>query len=513
MIVRKAKSRKMPTRYSWYVKGFSEDTLDLLKKHKPFAAYHKDTQEYECTQDVFSRITGETVVQRIDETIYDDKEGFVRETEGRFGYQDDAVKFSLSRMNIFVNFPQGMGKSYTTMKMIKANDLHKVLIVCGQSNLQEEWIKDAKKHGLADELGFSIVGEDTGAGNVKKAKWLEEHNTEHGVHLINIEALRSVDIVEKINAVRYDAIVVDEVQSAKGWKAEQTKGLHEIVRHPDQMRIALSGTPVLNNPLEFFSMLKYFNMLEDTARTTFERYYGEWSFDYWGHYICKGYKNLDELFELVKPILCYVSKDELGLPEKRRKKVNLPFAASDRYRELEKAYRMTTARLKKAGFKNKPEIRAEMQYLSSTAPSKLEYLLQFPADQKLLVFSQYTKVLDYYQEQLAAKGRKVLYYHGALSMKERLQILSDWHAGKADILLLSIMTARYGLNLIEATDTIFLEPPTSMAILEQAEDRAHRIGQTKPVTSHLLCTTEIDEDALENIASKQEALDKLNELR
>ena len=44
----------------------------------------------------------------------------------------------------------------------------------------------------------------------------------------------------------------------------------------------------------------------NTARTTYERYYGEWSLDFWGHYVCNGFRNLDELQELLKPIIAYV---------------------------------------------------------------------------------------------------------------------------------------------------------------------------------------------------------------
>jgi hypothetical protein len=82
------------------------------------------------------------------------------------------------------------------------------------------------------------------------------------------------------------------------------------------------------------------------------------------------------------------------------------------------------------------------------------------------------------------------------------------------------MGARYGLNLVEAQDVVFLEPPVSLAVLEQAEDRAHRIGQDKAVRSHMLCWHESDVDRLNNITNKQEAIDEVysfladnNELR
>ena len=504
------RSTKMPTLYSYYLSSFGSAALEYLKESRPFSAYHKASQEYECTKDVAEYIEKyiERVHQRVDFTLENSPCLFERKSHGKYGYQEDAVRFSKQTDNIFVNFPQGMGKSLTSMKIIEANDFKKVLIICGQSNLQEEWLKDATKHGYVDKLQMQIIGNDTGASTTKKLEYLltpKDKTTD----LVNIEALRNTDIVFALNERKYDCIIVDEVQSAKGWKAEQTKGLHELIRTEGQVRIALSGTPVLNDPLEFFSMLKYFGLLKDTARTTFEKYYGEWGFDRWGHYICTGYKNFADLQELIAPVLCYVDKSELGLPPKTRKKVDLDWQVPDEFIYLEKVNKMTTARMKKEGFKSKPAVRAKMQFLSSTAKPKIDFIIDLAKESKVLVFSEYTTVLSSVKEQIEARGGTVLYYHGELSMKERLAVLEQWRQGKAPILLLSIMTARYGLNLTEATKTVFLEPPTSLAILEQAEDRAHRIGQTEPVQSYLLSASRLDEDDLDSIVRKQEALDDL----
>lgn len=508
MIVRIDFSTKMPTLYSYYITQFNASTLELLKSNKPFTSYDRTTQLYECTKEVYDKIvkSGEPVAQIEDVRHYTYVPTFQRTHEEEYGYQQDAIDFAMKVNSQFINFGQGMGKSFTTMKIIKARQFRKTLIICGQGNLQEEWIKDAKKHNMKEALNFNIIGDDPGQTTPKKIAWIELHSQEGGVDLINIEALRNQDIVKSLNKVGYDCIVVDEVQSAKGWKSEQTQGLHELEGNRNQMRIALSGTPVLNDPLEFFSLLKFLRVLKDTARTTFEKYYGVWTFDYWGHYVCTGYKNIADLKELLSPVLCYVPKKELGLV-KRRQKIDLDWQPSERYTYLEKVYKMSTARLKKQGFTSKPQVRAEMIYINAIAPAKLDFVSKI--NDKLLLFSQYTRVLDYYKEQLEAQGKKVLYYHGKLNMQQRLDVLEKWRNGEADILLLSIMTARYGLNLTEAHITAFVDAPTSLAILEQAEDRACRIGQTQTVYSYLLCTGKIDNEDYERMANKQAALDEL----
>lgn len=509
MRIRYARSRKQPLLNSIYVSGFGEETLELLKLRRPFTTYHKDLQEYEITPEVLAEINEPVESVAHEEVVYNK---FVRKHKEKYGYQQDAVDFAMKTDSIFLNFPQGMGKSLTTMKILDAKDKHRVLIVCGQGNLQEEWLKDAHKHHYVQRLRMKIVGDDTGAGNPKKLKWLLERKHEDGTDLINIEALRNEDIVNAINARNYDCIVVDEVQSAKGWKSQQTEGLHEIIKQPGQDRIALSGTPVLNDPLEFFSMLKFFGLLKDTARTTFEQYYGEWSFDFWGHYVCVGYKHYEDLNDLITPVVCYVSKDELGLPEKKRYLKRLGWTSAE-YLELQRLYKLSAARLRRAGFDSKPAVKAKMQFMSSTAPCKVNFIVNHSADHKMLVFSQYTTVLEVYRDALVNNGRKVLYYHGGLGMKERLEVLEQWRTGVYDVLLLSTMSARYGLNLTEATEVAFIDLPPSLAVLEQAEDRAHRIGQTKPVNSYLLSCSDIDDDARDNIVRKQEELDKLTALR
>lgn len=496
----------MPTLYSYFLSKFDNDVLEHMKNRKPFTIYHRKQKEYEVTEEVYKEVaTHKDVI--IDEQV--PHHAFQRVHNERYGYQKDAVEFAKKVDNILVNFPQGTGKSRTVMLIVDDKQFKKTLIVCGQSNLQEEWVKDARRHNFADSLNFRIIGDGTEASSAKKAKWILDNKDVKGVDLINIEALRNGKIVKAINEVGYNCLVIDEVQSAKGWKARQTEGLHSIKEVDNQMRIALSGTPILNGPLEFFSVLKFLRQLKNTARTTYEKYYGVFGFDFWGHYICKGFRNLDKLQELLKPIIAYIDKKELRLPEKKRIRVDLKQDKPEDLIMLEKVYKMTTVRLKKAGFTSKPQVRAMIQLITSTAECKVNYILDNFNQKRVLVFSQYVEALKAIQSQLTDKGKRVLLYTGELNMEQRLEVLEQWYSGEYDILLLSLMSARYGLNLIEAQDVVFLEPPVSLAVLEQAEDRAHRIGQTEPVVSHLLIWGENDKDRLQNIVNKQESIEKV----
>ena len=520
MVVKFGYSQYMPSPYAVYVSKFGDRVLAELKKCKPFARYHKDDAEYEVTPDVYEKLKRFELAEELNSLpkgkLY---EPFVYHTDYEFQYQDDAVSFLEGKYNGLINFSQGCGKSLTAMKILNHRKIRRALIVTGVSNLQEEWIKDAEKHkvdGISYRqlLNMRIVASDPAASVAKRINYLKEQhiNEETFTDLIGIESLRSEELVAALNALNYEAIVVDEVQSAKGMKAEQTQGLHELVGDEAQLRLALSGTPALNDPLEFYSVLRFLRVLyyksekDQCSRSAFNNYYGEWGFDYWGHFVCKGYRNLDQLAELIAPVLIYAPKSLLNLPPKYRDVVQLEMP-NPQYQEKLALYHTGTKKVKKAGYKTIQALASELQVMTSTAETKFDYIKdEIAQGLRPLVFSQYTTVLDYFEKRFSEEGRTVLYYHGKLSMKERLKVLEQWRSGAGDVLLLSIATARYGLNLQQTQHAVFLEPPTSPAILEQAEDRLWRIGQDKPVYSAVLLAGESDESDWATIQGKMDSL-------
>ncbi|MCM1322824.1 MAG: DEAD/DEAH box helicase [Acetobacter sp.] len=512
----------MPSPYSVYVSKFSDETLIYLKNSDVLARYHKQDQEYEITPEVYEIIKkNEPQVTELNQLpqgkLYEE---FVYHNDYDYQYQDDAVVFMRGKKNGLINFSQGCGKSLTTMKILVDQGCKRILIITGVSNLQEEWLKDARKHKVADGrsyaeyLNMRIVAGDPAAPVPKRIKYLQEQhkNEELFTDLIGIESCRSVQLTDAINALHYDAVVVDEVQSAKGMNAEQTQGLHDIKATDDQLRLALSGTPALNDPLEYYSVLRFLRVLyyksqkEQCSRSAFNKYYGNWGFDYFGHYVCKGYRNLEQLKQLIAPVLITAPKSLLNLPPKHREVVQLTMQ-NPAYAELAKLYRKGSKAVLKAGYKTIQALGSKLQLMTCTDQSKLDLVKHhIQLGHRPLVFSRFTEVLDVVKARMEEQGFSVAYYHGKLSSKERLRVLDKWKGGEGDVLLLSINTARYGLNLQETQVSMFLEPPTSPAILDQAEDRLHRIGQTKDVYSYIMLAGESDSDAYDNLRLKQDAL-------
>ena len=102
------------------------------------------------------------------------------------------------------------------------------------------------------------------------------------------------------------------------------------------------------------------------------------------------------------------------------------------------------------------------------------------------------------------------YLDGSTPAKAREQAVSDFQAGAGDAFLLSLKAGGVGLNLTAADYVIHLDPWWNPAVEQQATDRAHRIGQTRPVTVYkLIVKGSIEEQILQLHGSKRELVDSV----
>ena len=135
----------------------------------------------------------------------------------------------------------------------------------------------------------------------------------------------------------------------------------------------------------------------------------------------------------------------------------------------------------------------------SIQSSKLELFLTtveelIESRHKVLVFSQFIGHLNILRESLEERGISYQYLDGATNAKLRKQRVDAFQAGEGDIFLISLKAGGLGLNLTAADYVIHMDPWWNPAIEDQASDRAHRIGQTRPVTIYrLVCKNTIEE--------------------
>lgn len=125
---------------------------------------------------------------------------------------------------------------------------------------------------------------------------------------------------------------------------------------------------------------------------------------------------------------------------------------------------------------------------------------------KALVFSQFVDHLSIVRKWLDAQGIHYQYLDGATSPKDRKTRMDAFQAGTGDIFLISLKAGGTGLNLTAADYVIHLDPWWNPAVEDQASDRAHRMGQLRPVTIYRLVTEHTIEEQIVALHAKKRAL-------
>ncbi|MBP6604020.1 MAG: SWF/SNF helicase family protein, partial [Verrucomicrobiales bacterium] len=107
---------------------------------------------------------------------------------------------------------------------------------------------------------------------------------------------------------------------------------------------------------------------------------------------------------------------------------------------------------------------------------------------KVLVFSQFVDHLALIRAELDRNSISYQYLDGSTPAKKRKEAVDAFQRGEGDVFLISLKAGGFGLNLTAADYVIHMDPWWNPATEDQASDRAHRIGQTRPVTIYRLIT-------------------------
>ena len=237
-----------------------------------------------------------------------------------FDYQLDAIQYGLNHDKWLLLDEPGLGKTLTTIyiaqEIKKRDNIKHCLIVCGVNTLKTNWIREIEKHS---NLSCRILGQKINKkGNIEigsikdRLEELKKPIKEFFV-VTNIETLRDDNIVKQINSGKneFDMIVLDECHKVKSPSATQSKNFLKLKNA--KYKIGLTGTLILNNPLDCYMPLKWIGA-ENSTYTNFKYYYCTFSGPF--HNILSGFKNLAILKEQLNECSLRRTKDILDLPEK-----------------------------------------------------------------------------------------------------------------------------------------------------------------------------------------------------
>ncbi|OOG00516.1 hypothetical protein ASPCADRAFT_502814 [Aspergillus carbonarius ITEM 5010] len=185
-------------------------------------------------------------------------------------------------------------------------------------------------------------------------------------------------------------------------------------------------------------------------------------------------------------------------------------------KEKEAKTKKSLAQLKKEGSKNK---KAKLKYLRRLEkiwiPSaKLDKTMEILRDiqsregnEKTIIFSQFTSLLDLLEIPISREGWQYRRYDGTMKVADRTASVLDFTDNPdCRILLVSLKAGNAGLNLVAASQVIVFDPFWNPYVEEQAVDRAHRIGQIRPVQIHRIVVKDTVEDRILELQDQKREL-------
>jgi superfamily II DNA or RNA helicase len=327
--------------------------------------------------------------------------------------------------------------------------------------------------------------------------------------------------LERFSEVSFATLVVDEAQAVKNPDTARARAVRALKA---EARVALSGTPVENRLSELWSLYRLvFPALLGSRESFRERFAAPIE-------RTKDPQARAALARVVRPFLLRRTKGEVARELPPRVETVVPVTLSEGERRLYEDVRLAAlARLHDAqGPKKRFEMLAALTRLRLAAchprlvdgdsplpSSKLERFLEVvetvrAAGGRVLVFSQFVKHLSLVREALEERGISLQYLDGQTPAAERETRVGAFQRGEGDVFLISLKAGGTGLNLTAADHVLHLDPWWNPAAEDQATDRAHRIGQTKPVTVTRLIAEGTIEEAI--LALHEEKRDLANSL-
>ncbi len=331
--------------------------------------------------------------------------------------------------------------------------------------------------------------------------------------------------VDNLAKITWQTIILDEAQAIKN---AATKRSQAAMALNGAFKLITTGTPIENHLGELWNLFNFINSgLLGTNHQFNERY----------AIPIERYNNRDarlKLKKLIRPFILRRIKSQVLEELPPRTEVTLEVTMSAEEMHFYEALRQNALEiLERAGNNSKGrhlQILTEIMKLRQAccnprlisrdtriASSKLEIFSSvieelIASRHKALVFSQFIGHLDIIREYLDRQNITYQYLDGGTSSRQRKERVEAFQAGEGDLFLISLKAGGLGLNLTAADYVIHMDPWWNPAVEDQASDRAHRIGQTRPVTIYrLVCKNTIEEKIVTLHQEKRDLADSLLE--
>jgi SWI/SNF-related matrix-associated actin-dependent regulator of chromatin subfamily A-like protein 1 len=409
-------------------------------------------------------------------------------------FQWAAVRYALDARGTFLADEQGLGKTVEALTAIEADGAYPAVVVCPAS-MKLGWERETK-HWLPHR-SVTVVN---GRGTVPAAA---------EITIVNYEV-----VAAQYGALTRDrprALVVDESHYCKNPQAKRTQAVRRLSAAvaPGGLRLALSGTPVLNHAEELIAQLRIIGRMEEFGSgASFARRF-------------RGMVSEERLHWHMRRA-CFVRRLKAEvlpqLPPKRQVVIPVALNNEAEYRLAERDViawlRSQPLDLSELNAKIAATLRAQrlaqlgtLQRLAARGKlaAALAWIEDFLASEEpLVVFARHIEV----QRAVLARFPDALHLLGEDSLEQREAAIGAFQEPDGvdghRLIVCATRVAAQGITLTRASNVAFLELEWSPAMHDQAEDRCHRIGQHDAVTAwYLLAANTIDETMARLIQRKR----------
>jgi SNF2 family DNA or RNA helicase len=412
----------------------------------------------------------------------------------------------------------GLGKTVQALALMLLRAPQGPTLVIAPTSVCMNWISEAAR--FAPTLNVKLFGPGDRAAMLDQAGPFDLVIASYG--LLQLEA-------PLFAKVKWHTIVLDEAQAIKN---TATKRSQAVMALQGDFRMVATGTPLENHLGELWNLFRFINPgLLGTADQFNLRFAGP---------IEKAADKRAEasarirLRRLIQPFILRRTKSQVLSELPPRTEIVLPVELTQEEAALYESLRREA--LEKLAALEAPESQKSIQILAEmmrlrraccnpalVAPelglvsSKLTVFARLLEGllenrHKVLVFSQFVDHLTLIRKHLDAQGVAYKYLDGATPMQERKKRVDAFQAGEGDVFLISLKAGGVGINLTAADYVIHMDPWWNPAVEDQASDRAHRMGQQRPVTIYrLVARHTIEEGIVDLHKHKRDLADSLLE--
>ena len=315
--------------------------------------------------------------------------------------------------------------------------------------------------------------------------------------------------------------VIDEAQNIKNPNTEQTKAIKSINA---STKIALTGTPIENRLMDYWSIFDFVNTGYLSTKDNFKRNYVVPIEKLEDKQVLENLKSIAKPFvmrrlktdedikkelpdKLVNDIYCSLTKKQIKLYNAILEEIFFDIENSKGIQRKGIILKILTA-LKQTC--NHPAQFLDIKNPKISESGKMELLIDIlenilDMDEKVIIFTQYVEMGKLIQQLVSKKLKTdVLFLHGSQTLKEKTEIINTFQEDpKYKIFVATLKTGGTGLNLTAASNVIHYDLWWNPAVENQATDRVHRIGQNKDVMVYRFITKGTLEEEIDAISKRK----------